>query len=129
MLIWRLDQPYRHRHGSIDESTVIYIEKTRRSIRERWSAHIGTLVAGTFAPDFTEPDDLRNLINNNLGFYSKAIGTRGPLEIWWADVPTMDAASDGAIMRRDAPARDWERLMLEHYKERYRYYPLKNRRR
>jgi hypothetical protein len=120
--IWALDQPYHHSDGSL--STVVYIEKTKRSIFLRWSPHIRCLVTGAPIEKPMDSQDLRELANHDtLRFYSTIIAAYGPLRVWWADVDHLNEASHRKLDR----ALDWERLLLTSYLERYHCSPLKNR--
>jgi hypothetical protein len=126
VLIWALDQPYRHTEGTCDLSTVVYIEKTDGSIYQRWNGQIAKLTRGTLATAPTDVQNLRALAKrDSLRFYRTSIGAFGPLRIWWAALSHLNSA---AAQPQTSP-RGWEHLLLAHYQERYGCLPLKNRKR
>jgi hypothetical protein len=125
VLIWAVDRPYRHTDGSRETSTVVYVEKTNRSIYSRWSRYIDLLTKGSPDPGMCDSENLRALANaDNLGFYKRIGGRHGPLQVWWADVSHLNIAATQPL----ESAREWEQLILCRYCGRYRCLPLKNRR-
>lgn len=125
VLIWALDNQYLHAEGSREPSTVVYIEKTDGSIFGRWSRYCADLATGRSGGEPTTSESLRGLATvDNLRFYTEVVGKHGPLRVWWADVARLNGAS---ALRLPSP-REWERLLLKTYRERYGCLPLKNRR-
>jgi len=126
VFIWELALLYPHSESS-KKSSIVYIEKTKHSIHQRWVRYLGLLVKDFAAKQPQDLMDLRMLARQNLNFsfYSKIIKEFGPLRVWWADVPTLNRKRRDGL--RELDARGWERLLLESYRNFYDCRPLKNR--
>jgi len=129
VFIWVLDQPYEHQEGSYEPSTIVRIEETKNSIKDRWSSqHIKALVTDWHdKATLDNPDNMRVLATRdcNWSFFSEIISNFGPLRIWWSDVEHLNEASVKYSL--ETPQK-WEKFICEKYRERYGCLPLKDER-
>jgi hypothetical protein len=125
VFIWTLDKQYHHCDGLRKPSTVVYVEKTKRSIFGRWSRDAKLLTTGTDTAKPIDSENLRALANSdNLQFYRTIVASLGPMRVWWADVEHLNEAAKQSL----ADPRQWEHLILKSYRGCYDCLPLKNRR-
>jgi hypothetical protein len=128
VFIWSLDHAYIHDDGTCEPSSVVYIEKTKNSIRDRWFRWIWCLVQDWTVKTSIRPPTRRELakLDRNFTFYKDVIGQFGPLRIWWADVSKLNQCRVPTTAELKT-ARAWENRLLRLYVARYRCLPLKNR--
>jgi hypothetical protein len=127
VFIWALEKEYRHSDGKRECSRIVYVEKTIDTISRRWpSRYVELLVKGADAEERPDLNDLRSLANTpaNGLFYRTIIEKLGPLCVWWANVQRLNETPNHTL----ANSREWERHILQCYRDRHSCLPLKNRR-
>lgn len=127
VFLWVVDNQYIHHEFNKLPSGIVYIEKSDRSISNRWpNAYFKRITRNSKRVLSSDVSTLRPYADADLNwtFYSRLVREHGPLRVWWATRSALNAASGLAIKT----AAEWESHILKMYMLSHGCRPLKNRR-
>ncbi|MEJ8837777.1 hypothetical protein [Ramlibacter sp. AN1133] len=125
VFVWTVQHPYPVSASA--KSRISYIEKTDKTISQRWRPYIA-LLASDGGSDPLPPGEL-DLVrwareSSNWSYYSQLIVRHGPMQVWWASAAKLNAAAGGVQYK---PVQ-WEGHLLRCFHRRHGCLPAKNRR-
>lgn len=127
VFLWVVDNSYLHHEYNKLPSSIVYIEKSDRSISNRWpNSYFKRITRDSKRVLLADVGGLRQYSDANLNwtFYSRLVREHGPLRVWWATRSALNAASGLTIKT----AAEWEGHILKLYMLNHGCRPLKNRR-
>lgn len=132
LFFWATSAPFIHHGGKERPSTISYIEITRGSLKNRWPrCYIEKICRNsTRKGDAVETAPLQVLADRdkNLWFYQRLVRDHGGLSLYYATLPELNAVAVSRGKQAKESVREWERCLIQAYRQAHGVRPLKNRR-